>query len=89
MIFKGVLAVRLHDEDVEVRTSSDRNPREDQITMGRVHSPRSSVRNKTYALVLLGFSIMHHAVIAPVLNPSHVPVKRCSNNRSVCWLADN
>ena len=39
MVFEAELAVKLHAKDVEVETSSDRNPREDQVTMGRVHSP--------------------------------------------------
>ena len=39
MIFEGELAVKLRAKDVEVVTSSDRNPRQDQVTIGRAHSP--------------------------------------------------
>ena len=41
MVFKGELAVKLHTKDVEFETRSDRNPRQNQVTMGRVHSPGS------------------------------------------------
>ena len=50
------LTVKLHAKDVDDGTSSDKNPGQDQVTMGRVHSPGSTT---TKALVLLGFSIMH------------------------------
>ena len=33
MVFEGELAVKLHVKDVEVGTSSDRNPRQGQVTM--------------------------------------------------------
>ena len=36
------LAVKLHAMDVEVGTSAIGNPRQDQVTMGRVHSPGST-----------------------------------------------
>ena len=42
MVFEGELAVKLHAKDVEVVTSSDRNPRPDKVTIGRVHSPGST-----------------------------------------------
>ena len=35
MDFEGELADILHTKDVEVGTSSDRNPRQDQVSMGR------------------------------------------------------
>ena len=38
MVFKGELAVKLQAKDVEVGTNSDRNPRQDQVTMARAHS---------------------------------------------------
>ena len=56
MVFEGELAVKLHTKDVEVGTSSDRNPRQDQVTVGRAHSPGST---NDKAIVLLGFSIMN------------------------------
>ena len=42
MVFKGELAVKLHSKDVEVGTSTDRNLKQDQVTLGRAHSPRST-----------------------------------------------
>ena len=42
MIFEGELPVKLHAKDVEVGTGSDRNPRKDQVTMGRAHNPGST-----------------------------------------------
>ena len=44
MDFKGDLAVKHHAKDIEVGTSSNGNPRQDQVTMtmGRVHSPGSA-----------------------------------------------
>ena len=36
MVFKCELAIKLRAKDVEVGTSSDRNPRQDQVTMGRL-----------------------------------------------------
>ena len=77
MVFKCEFAVKLHAKDVKVWISSDRNPRKDQVTKGRVHSPGSTNDKR------LSF------VIVPLLNPSQVHVHRGSNSRSVCWLADN
>ena len=56
MVFEGELAVKLYAKDVEVGTSSDRNPRQDQVTTGGL-----TVLDQltTKALVLLGFSLMH------------------------------
>ena len=34
MVFEGELAVKLHVKDVEVGTSSNRNPRHNQVTIG-------------------------------------------------------
>ena len=42
MVFEGELAVKLHAKDVEVGTSLDRNPRQDQVAMGRAHGPGST-----------------------------------------------
>ena len=42
MVFEGELDVKLHSKDVEVGTSSDRNPREDRVTTGWAHSPAST-----------------------------------------------
>ena len=42
MVFEGEPAVKLHTMNVAVVTSSNGNPRQDQITMGRVHSPGST-----------------------------------------------
>ena len=42
MVFEGELAVELHAKDVEVGTCSDRNSRQNQVTMGRAHSPGSA-----------------------------------------------
>ena len=42
MVFEGELAVELQAKDVEALTSSDRNPRQDQVTTERVQSPGST-----------------------------------------------
>ena len=42
MVFEGELAVKLHAKDDEDGTSSDRNPRQDLVTMRRVHSHEST-----------------------------------------------
>ena len=56
MVFECELAVKLRAKDVEVGTSSNRNPGQDQVTMGRAHSQDLLTTN---TLVLLGFSIIH------------------------------
>ena len=56
MVFEGEPAVKLHDKNIEVGTSANENPRQDQVTMGRVHSPDLLT---TIVLVLFLFSIMH------------------------------
>ena len=43
MVFESELTVKLHAKDIEVGTSSDRNPRQDQVTMGRVDSNGSTI----------------------------------------------
>ena len=57
MVFEGEPTVKLHAKNVEVGTRANGNSREDQITMGRVTVLGLLT---TKALVLLGFSIMHH-----------------------------
>ena len=42
MVFEGKLAVKLRAKDVEVGNISDRNLRQDRVTMGRAHSPGST-----------------------------------------------
>ena len=41
MVFDGEPAVKLHAKNIEVGTSANGNPREEQVTMGRVHSSGS------------------------------------------------
>ena len=55
MVFEDEPAAKLHN--VEVGSSANGNPRQDQVTMGRL-----TVLDllTTKALVLFGFSIMHH-----------------------------
>ena len=69
MVFKGALAVKLHAKDVYVGTSSDR--KQDQVTMGMVHSP-GYTNDESFNFVMIKF---HAPVIAPLMNPSQVPVK--------------
>ena len=57
MVFEGDPAFKLHVKNVEVGTSANGNPRQDQLTIGRV-TVLDLLTTKT--LVLLGFSIMHH-----------------------------
>ena len=42
MVFKSELFVTLRANDVEVGTGADENTRQDQGTMGRIHSPGSA-----------------------------------------------
>ena len=56
MVFVGGPAVKLHTKNVEVGTGTNGNRRQDQVTMGRVHSHDLLT---TKVLVLLRFSIMH------------------------------
>ena len=57
MVFECELAVKLPAKDVDVGTSSDRNPRQDQVTMG----PFTVLDLlATEALGLLRISIMHN-----------------------------
>ena len=42
MVFEDDLAVKLHAKDLEVGTSSNVNPRQDQVIVGRDHSPGST-----------------------------------------------
>ena len=42
MVFEGDPAVKLHVKNIEVGTSANGNPRQDQVTMRRVHSPGST-----------------------------------------------
>ena len=58
MVFEGELAVKLQAKDAEVGTNSNRNQRQDQVTIGRSHSPGTTT-TKALVLFLLGFSIMY------------------------------
>ena len=56
MVFEGEPSVKLHTKNVKVGTSTNGNPRQDQVTMGRV-VVLDLLTTKT--LVLLRFSIVH------------------------------
>ena len=60
MVFEGELAVKLHAEEVEVCTSSERNHREERVAMGDRGGVGFTAMDllTTKALVLLGFSII-------------------------------
>ena len=65
-------------------TSSDRNPRQGQVTMLRVHSPWST----TKALVMLWFSIMHQRLHHSwILAKSLLREAATSLLREICLLA--
>ena len=66
MVLEGELVVKVHAKNVEVGTSSDRNHREEQVTMGMAYSPLSTY-NKSLSFVRIQY---HAPVIAPLLNPS-------------------
>ena len=70
IVFEGELALELCAKDAEVGTSSDRNPRQDQVTMRRAHNP-GATNNKSLGFVRIEY---HAPMIAPFLNPSQVPV---------------
>ena len=42
MVFEGEPAVKLHAKNIEVGTKANGNPRQDQVTMERVHSRGSN-----------------------------------------------
>ena len=42
MVFEGELSFKFHAKDVKIGTSSDRNPGQDQVTIGRAHRPGST-----------------------------------------------
>ena len=42
MVFEVELAAKFHAKYLEVGTSTERNPRDDQVTMLRAHSPGST-----------------------------------------------
>ena len=42
MVFEGEPAVKHIAKNIEVGTSANSNPRQDQVSMGRVHSPGST-----------------------------------------------
>ena len=86
MVFEGgELAVKLQAKDVEVGTSLNGNTRKDQVTIGIFHSP-GSTNNYTFGFVMIQYRA---PVIAPLLNPSQVPVKGGIKSRSVCYLVNN
>ena len=85
MVFECELAVKLYAKDVEVVTSSDRSPRQDQVAMGRAHNP-GSTNDESLSFVRNQYRA---PVIVPLPNPSKVPVNGGSNSRFVCWLANN
>ena len=72
MVFEGVLVANFHAKDVEVWTSSDRNPRQDKVTMGRAHRP-GSTNNCSLSFVRIQY---HAPVIAPLPNPNQVHIIR-------------
>ena len=78
MVFEGDLAVKLFAMDVEVRTSADIYPKQDKVTIGRVHSPLST-NDKSLSFIIIQY---HAPVIALLLNPSHIPVKE--QKQQVC-----
>ena len=85
MVFEGEPTAKLHAKDVKAGTNTDRNPRQDQVTMGGL-----TVLDLLTTKALRFVRILYHTlVIAPLLNSSQVPVEGCSNSRSVCWLANN
>ena len=66
MVLECELAVKLHAKDVEVGTRPDRNRRQNQITMGRVHRP-GSTSNESLNFVRIQY---HAPMIVPLLNPA-------------------
>ena len=81
MVFEGEHAVEFHVQSIQVGTSANGNPRQDQVTMGRVHCPTFTNRKS--------LNFVRIPVIAQLLNPSQVPVKGGSNSRYVCLLGNN
>ena len=69
MVFECELAVKLHSKDVEVGTSVNGNPRQDQVTTGMVHCP-GSTNDKSLSFV----KIQHHAPVTAVSDQGKGPV---------------
>ena len=85
MVFEGQSVVKLHAKNVKIRTRANGNPRQEQVTMGRVDSP-GSTNHQSLSFVRIQY---HAPVIAPLLNSSQVPALGGSNSRSVCYLGNN
>ena len=78
--------IKLHAKNVKVGTCTNRNARQDQVTVGRGDNPAS-----THQYCLSFVNIQHHApVIAPQLNLAKSLLWEAATAcRSVCWLANN
>ena len=53
MVFEIELAVKLHANYVEVGFNANGNPRQDKVTMGRVHSPENT-NNYRLRCIMIG-----------------------------------
>ena len=77
MVFVGELAVKLHTKNVDVGTSLDRNPRQDQVTIGNAQSHGATNDKTHYSFSFV--RIQYHApVIVPLLNPSQIPIREAA-----------
>ena len=87
IVFKGELAVKLRAKNVEVGTSADGHPWQDQVTRSWTR-PGFTVKDllTTKALALLRFSIMHqyHALL---LNASKLSPCLFRQEQKACLLA--
>ena len=72
IVFECELAAKHITMDDEAETCTNLNPRQYQVTMGRVHIT-GSTNNKNLSFV----KIQYAPVIAPLLNHSQVPVNSC------------
>ena len=62
MVFEGKPVVKLQAKNVKVGTSSNGNPRQDQVTMGKVDSPASAKRKSLLWLGASQWRIYYHRI---------------------------
>ena len=72
MVFEGELAGKLHAKDDEVRTSANGIPRQNRSKWGGSTVLDLLYNDKSHSFVRIQ---CHAPMIAPLLNPSLIPVK--------------
>ena len=89
MIFEGEFAGKLHAKDDEVRTSANGIPRQDQSPWGGFTVLDLLYNDKSHSFVRIQ---CHASMIAPLLNPSLIPVNEGATaglSRGLCTTASS